>query len=127
AAIEFQRRAAQAFLVSGHFADGRSALERATAAAGVRLPESRLSLVVRIVWYRLLLRLRGFSFRPRDPSEIDAHELMRVDACWSAAHGFAMSDVMMGAAFHAIGALRSLELGEPTRAARALCSYAMSL
>jgi hypothetical protein len=126
AAVDLQRRAAQAFLVSGHFADGRAALERAIAVAGFRLPEGRLSLILRILWCRLLIRMRGFALRRRAANELAARDVMKVDVCWSAAHGFAMSDVMTGAVFHALGARKSLQLGDPTRATRALCSYAMS-
>jgi tetratricopeptide (TPR) repeat protein len=125
-AAEFQRRAGQAFLVSGHFDEGRAALERAIAVAGIRLPGGRLSLIFRLIWYRLLIRLRGFVLRRRPSRARDEREIMRVDLCWSAAHGFAMSDVMVGAVFHALGARMSLDLGDPMRAARSLCTYAMS-
>jgi hypothetical protein len=126
AAAEFQRRAGQAFLVSGHFDEGRAALERALAVAGFRPPKGRLSLIFRLIWYRLLIRMRGFALRRRRERDIDARQIMRVDVCWSAAHGFAMTDVMLGAVFHALNTRLSLDLGDPMRAARSLCTYAMS-
>jgi hypothetical protein len=126
AAVEFERRAAQAFLVSGHFSEGRAALERAIVVAGFRIPEGRLATICRILWNRFLVRLRGFALRHRAAPKVDARDVMRVDVCWSAAHGFAMSDIMKGAVFHALGARKSLQLGDPARGARSLCSYAMS-
>jgi hypothetical protein len=51
---------------------------------------------------------------------------MRVDVCWSVAHGFGMTNATAGTAFHTLGTRLSLNLGDPFRAARALSGYALT-
>src|SRR5262245_37801249 len=97
------------------------------AEAGLPLPHGRLLVIASILYHRLRFRIRGLTLRRRNPMTVPSREIMRVDVGWSAAHGFAMTDAMTGAIFHARGARMALDLGDPARAARALCSYAIWL
>ena len=125
-ALELRSRAANAFLSSGHFDEGTAELRAVLAAVDLRFPESRLSLIVMLVWQRLLLKLRGLGFVPREPAAIEARVLTKVDVCWAVAHGFGMTDAVTGTAFHSLGARLSLNSGDRRRAARALSACVLS-
>src|SRR5207237_180383 len=76
--------------------------------------------LTRLLFGRARIRLRGLSFRERDPRAIDPAELVRIDACRSAAIGLSMIDTIQGADFQARHTLLALRAGEPGRIATAL-------
>jgi len=73
-----------------------------------------------ILLRRARIRLRGLSFRERDPCAVDPGELIRIDACRSASIGLSMIDTIQGADFQARHTLLALRSGEPSRIAAAL-------
>jgi serine/threonine protein kinase len=119
-ALDLRRRAAEQLLRSGHFDEGVAALERALASVGVSLPRTALGAVLQLLFFRVLLVLRGLHFRERDATEVSHRALVRIDTCWSAAFGLALSDTVRGAALQARNLWAALRVGEPYRAARAL-------
>ncbi len=68
-----------------------------------------------MIFRRAILRLRGIRFRERDPTQIPAATLTRIDVCWSAAKGLILSDLIRGFDFQARHALLALRAGEPYR------------
>ena len=78
------RRAAMQFLISGHIDEGLAILQTVLATVGMTLPSTPLRSLASLLWRRTRLRLRGLGFRERDPSEIAAADLTRIDVCWSA-------------------------------------------
>ena len=125
-AVALRSRAANAFLISGHFAEGTAQLRAVLEAVNLRLPSSRIGLLFMMIWQRLLLRLRGFGFSPRAEETIDARTLQRLDVCWAVAHGFGMTNAAVGSAFHTLGARLSLNSGDTYRAARGLSGFTLS-
>ena len=123
-ALELRRRAAMQFLISGHIDEGLATLQSVLATADMKLPRTPLRSLVSLLWRRARLRLRRLGFRERDPSEIAAADLTRIDVCWSAAVGLSVVDTIRGADFQARGLLLSLEAGEPSRIARSLAMEA---
>ena len=119
-ALELQRRAAEQFLISGHIADGVSALRGVLGRVGLRMPGSPRAALLSMLLRQALLRLRGTRFRERDTAQIAPEVLTRIDVCWSAAKGLTLLDPVRGQDFQARHLLRALRAGEPYRVARAL-------
>ena len=126
-AIELNIRAARSFLGAGHVTEGFDALHTILDAAHVRMPEGRFAIVFRILWHRMILKLRGFDLAQRDAKEVTDQERLRFDCCSAAAFGIGMADTIRGAVFQHYGARLALNLGDPLRAARGLCGLALSL
>jgi hypothetical protein len=65
-------------------------------------------------------RLRGLRFTERDPSQVSAERLTKVDICWSVAVGIGLTDPIRGLDFQTRHLLLALSAGEPYRISRAL-------
>jgi eukaryotic-like serine/threonine-protein kinase len=126
-ALECRRQAADQLLRSGRVDEGLEVLGEVLQHVNVRWPRSAVSLIVLILTYRLLLRIRGARFVRRDLSDIAPSEIARVDACFTCATGLAIVSSLRAIYFSHRGALFALSLGEPMRAARALATTAMAL
>jgi serine/threonine protein kinase/tetratricopeptide (TPR) repeat protein len=123
-ALDLRRRAADQLLRAGHIDEGLEAMRGVLSAIGMRLPTSRLATLVAFLFWLTVVRIRGLSFRRRDTSEIAAHELTRIDTCWSVALGLSITDTVRGAVFHNRALVLSLRSGETYRVARAVALHA---
>lgn len=118
--IELQRRAAEQFLVGGHIDEGLDVIRTVLHALDMKLAPSPMRALLSLVWGRTRIRVRGLGFRAREPSDIPADRLLRIDTCWSIATGLALVDYVRAADFNTRHLLQALEAGEPYRMARAL-------
>jgi serine/threonine protein kinase/tetratricopeptide (TPR) repeat protein len=118
--LDLQRRAAAQYLRAGHVSVGIAALRTVLGAVGLRLARTPRRALTSLLLRRLLLRLRGIGFRPRDPTRIAAHDLMRIDVCRSAATGLGLVDPIRGADFQVRHLLLALRAGEAQRVGLAL-------
>lgn len=118
--LEYRRRAAMQYLISGHIDRGQDTLGDVLAAVGMVLPRTPRRALASLLFRRALLRLRGLRFRPRDAGAIAPAELTRIDVCWSAGIGLSNVDWVRGADFHARCLVLALRAGEVSRVARAL-------
>jgi tRNA A-37 threonylcarbamoyl transferase component Bud32 len=114
-ALELRRRAAEQLLRSGHFDRGIEASRVVLAAIGMRIPTTRLRTIASLVYYSLLLRLRGFGFRERPKGQVAAEELIRVDTCQSIAAGLTFVETFVGFVFHRRALLLALAAGDVER------------
>lgn len=119
-ALDCRRRATTQLLAAGHIDEGIEVLRRVLATVGLHLPDSSRAAVASFLWRRLLLRLRGTRFRPRDEESIAPDILQRIDVCCTASVGLATTDPIRGAAFQARHVWLALRAGDPFRVARAL-------
>jgi hypothetical protein len=71
-----------------------------------------------------MLLLRGLRFQTRDETQVSAHDLTRIDLCWSVVAGLSVIDPILGADFQTRGLLLALRAGEPFRICRALAMEA---
>jgi tetratricopeptide (TPR) repeat protein len=118
--VEFQRHAAEQFLIGGHMDRGLELIRTMLAGMGMGLPKSARRALVSLLWQRARLRWRGFHFVMRAAGEIDAETLLRADTCWSATTGLLLVDMISAFSFSARHLLMTLEAGEPYRLARAM-------
>ena len=122
--VELQRRAAEQLLRSGHVDEGLAVLRQVLERIGMRLPATPRGALLSFLVQRFQLRLRGYSFRERPPTEIPADELIRIDACWSVSTGLSLIDTIRGRDFQARHMLLALRAGELTRITRAMANEA---
>ena len=118
--LELRRRAAEQFLVSGHFERGYALLRAVLADVGERFPVSPLAVVFWVLVSRVLLRWRGLAFEDGRPAALDKTALVRIDSLGSAGAGFAMTDNIRGAYFQTKNLLLALDAGDARRIARSL-------
>lgn len=124
-ALDLAHKEAYWSVVSGYALEGRDALTRFLAGAGLRVP-SRRALTARLAIVELRLALRGLRFRPRQVSEIPPHLLQRADFAWDAGRCFMMFDTPSSIYFITLALLLALETGDRARIARAIGAKLMS-
>ena len=120
AGLEFQRRAAEQFLRSGHIDEGLRLIEEILPVLGLRLAKSPRHALISLLWQRAKIAVRGFEFVARDATELSQGDLIQIDTCWTVATGLGLVDNIRGAEFQARHLELALRAGEPGRAARAL-------
>jgi hypothetical protein len=108
-------------MCSGRFDRGVEILGAVLRGVGIAQPRSTLALLVSVLCFRLLLRLRGLCRANRDPADIDRRLLARIDTTRSAGSAFAMTDNVRGAYFQTRSLLLALPSGDRNRTAYALC------
>jgi hypothetical protein len=119
-ALEFQRRVAYQFCISGHIDEGKAALKTVLARVGLTMPATRFRTLLSLLFARARLWFRGLDYTEREADRISAEDLARIDVSWSAAIGLTMIDTIRGADFQTRNLLFALSAGEPYRLARAL-------
>ena len=119
-ALDLQRRAADQLLRSGHFDEGLTAILDVLASIGMRLPPTPLQALVQLVFWRIVIALRGLRYQLVDASQVSPRELMRIDACYAIASSLSLIDPIRGNLFHARNLLATMRAGEPKRVSRAL-------
>ena len=126
-AIHMRQRAAELFLRAGEHELGLTAIRELLGSFDVALPSSSRGAFWAIVARRAFLRLRGTGFRELSEGQVAARELRHVDALWSIGIRLSMMDVMRGGDLLARGLSEALQVGEPQRVARALCTEAWTV
>jgi hypothetical protein len=126
-ALRLRRRATEEYFRSGHFDQGRQALDEVLALTGVRWSGTPWRFRLAEALCRLRLRLRGNGFRERTEGEIPQERLDRIDVCWAAAMGLGPVDYRHSGAFQARHLLLALGAGEPFRVVRAMAQETIHL
>ncbi len=125
-AVDYRGRAAAQFLRSGYIDEGLDAVRVLLAALGMRLATTPRRTVASIVLRRMRIRLRGVGFRPRDPTQIAAEQLQRLDTFAAVTTALGMVDSLRAFDFQCRHMLLALRIGDPVRVARALSVEAIS-
>ncbi len=120
AALELRRRAAEQLLRCGHIDQGLRVAEKVLTPLGIRLARSPRHALLRLLWRRGLLRVRGLAFVERPAASLDPLTLERLDACWAMVVGLARVDNIQAQDFQTLHLLLALRAGEPYRVGRAL-------
>jgi hypothetical protein len=119
-ALDLRRRAAEALLTGGRWAEGEGVLRAVLAAVGLRLPNAPIVALIGLLFFRLCLWLRGLAYRERSAATISPHALTRLDACAGVGRILSVVDTIGGAYFQTRALLQALKLGEPHRLSHAL-------
>ncbi|MDX2036663.1 MAG: AAA family ATPase [Isosphaeraceae bacterium] len=122
---ELERLAAFNLSISGWFGEGLERFKILLKRIGVRVPRSRLAILLSIIRSELRLHRRGLGFQLREESEIDPELLARFDSIDAARRGISMVDPFLGLVYQTPGLLLAFEIGEPKRIARYLAQHAM--
>jgi hypothetical protein len=125
--LELKRSAAEQLLRSGHIDDGLAVLREVLANFGLAIPSSPCRALLRLLFRRAWLRLRGLRFQQRRQEDLDPQELRRLDLCWAVALSLIHTDTIRGVYFGVRHLLLALRAGEPSRVARALAAEAVCL
>jgi tRNA A-37 threonylcarbamoyl transferase component Bud32 len=126
-AIDLRRRAAEELVCSGHIDEGNDVFESVLLAMGIRAPRTPFGIIVSLLFFSILLALRGLRFTSRREEDIDPRDLLRIDCLGSAGTGLGMTDHVRGKEFQIRTLVEALKVGEPVRVARALGFYAAGL
>ena len=125
--FELRSRAASQYLRGGHLREGVHLFEAVLHEVGIRVPEQRWSLLLRIAIERIRLlasRRRAAGTRPKSNSPRD---YAAADACAAAAVGFSMVDPLRSEFFSTRFVRLASRLGEPRRLCLALAGEATQL
>jgi eukaryotic-like serine/threonine-protein kinase len=120
-ALDLRRQAAEQFVMAANFDAATETLHKVLASVGMRMPSSRVHLVVMLLVFRALLWARGTRFALRDEASVPKAALVRLDTCSAVARVFSVTDPLLGAYFQARFLLLALRCGEAYRLAYALC------
>ncbi len=124
-ALELRRIASEQLLRTGHIDRGLEVLDRVLAEMGFSLPATQEKGFLPLLYWRARVRLRGLSFKERDPREVRPLELQKIDVCWSVAASLGMVDHVRSALFQAMNLVRALKAGDRGRIVRALAVEAV--
>ena len=122
--LDRRRLAAEQFLRAGYIDQGLAVATQVLEAVGVSLPATPGRGLLRLLMHRAQLWTRGLEFVERPAGRCDPAALARFDACWSIATGLAVVDTTRASALQSYSLLLALELGEPSRVARAFAMEA---
>lgn len=124
-ALTCRRQAAEHLLHGGYYHDGETLALAALRDVGLPTVGSQL---VKVLWMgavRAYLKVRGLGFQERTPAQAGEEALLRLDTCWAAAWGLSFAKPLAALYLQARHLLLALEVGEPSRAARALAVDAL--
>lgn len=124
-ALTCRRQAAEYLLHGGYYRDGEDLALATLRDVGLPTVGSQL---VKMLWMgavRAYLAVRGLGFRERTPAQAGEEALLRLDTCWAAAWGLSFAKPLEALYLQARHLLLALEIGEPSRAARALAVDAL--
>lgn len=122
--LEYSWRSAEQWLISGHLDIGIAKVQELIGSIGIKLPRTPTEALLKTLWWRTRLRLRGVNFKRRDTSQISAESLSHIDICWLVTAGLSCINPVTGSYFQARHLHRALCGGEPLRIARALSGEA---
>jgi tetratricopeptide (TPR) repeat protein len=121
-ALALRRRASEQLMRAGYLDQGMEASRIAAAAIGIRIPRTSAGALVRFLFYRTMVRLRGFAFRERDPRELSPGRLNQIDMCFSLFATLGMVEPLLGYALTMQGLLLALSAGDIERVAVGMAS-----
>jgi hypothetical protein len=122
---DLRRRAAEQLIRSGNIDEGVATLRSALQPLGVAIATRPIQALRSLILRRIQIRLRGLGYRERDPADLPARALARIDFAWSLSSSLSFVDPLVGSDLNALHVLLALRAGEPSRVCRAIASEAV--
>lgn len=116
-ALELRQRIADQLVRCGQTEAGLDILRDILHAVGITLPRSHGVAILRLLYDRLRLALRGFGYRERSESACDPADLHRLDALKIACNGLVSVDMLLATVIETRMLRLALDVGEPRRLA----------
>lgn len=115
--IGLRRRAAEELMRAGFLDQGLGVARDVLADAGLELARHPIAA---LLLERARVRLHGSRIHLR--TDASAHELARIDLCWSMSSALVLTDNVHGAYFQSRGLMLALRSGDPYRVARSVAT-----
>lgn len=119
-AINLQRKALEQLLRTGTLEVDAQLTHTVLKAVGMKAPSGRFRAIFNFLWRRILLRLRGYKFKPRSEEDIDPDILQKIDVCWSVSSALTFVQPLYGYIVQMQMTSLTLEAGDPYRVAASL-------
>ncbi len=116
---DLERAAAEQLLMAGHIDKGIGILRGVLKSWGMSLPGSPLSALVQLIFFRLVLAIRGLKFEERAPEAVRPEDRARIDAMYGVAIGLSIVDVVLSACVQARHMALALDVGHRYQVMRA--------
>ncbi len=125
-ALQLGARRTEFLLRAGCLTEGVDSANEVLAAVDLRLSKTVRQALISLSWHRVLLRLRGLDYTPRELGQVPERKLAQIDALLDASSMITSVDPIIGTELLARGLRRALTTGEPRRVVRALLLEASS-
>jgi len=122
AALRFELRAAEQFLMGGSLDAGLDASDMVLGRVGITLAPTPWRAILSVLGRRAILKIRGFKFHERPESAVPADQLQRLDVCSFLGGPLGMVEPLRGFDLQVRQTLLALKAGEPRRVARAMAN-----
>ncbi len=119
----FERAAAAQLLAAGRIEEGGTVLRRVLVSAGVDVPRSPGAAVLRVVAYKLRLKVLGLRFEERESASVSAEDRARIEAVHVASLGLTSVDNVLAACMQALELIEALRAGDRAQVLRAAVIY----
>ncbi len=116
---DLERAAAEQLVMAGHIDEGIRILRSVLRSWGMSLPTSPLSALLQLIFYRLVLAIRGLKFAEREPESVRPEDRARIDAMYGVAIGLSIVDVVLSACVQARHMAQALDVGHRYQVMRA--------
>ncbi len=118
--VEFQRRAAEQLLLSGHLDRGLKLMDTISHSLGMPTAGTGKRALLSVATGRVRVRLRGFRHRLRTRDSLSATDSTKLDVTWTLACSLGLIHPVVATYYHNKHLLMALEAGEPLHLLRAL-------
>jgi tetratricopeptide (TPR) repeat protein len=118
--IDLRRLAAEQLLLAGHITRGIALMDEISRAVGMGATRHGKPALFSVLLGRLMLRMRGLSFRLRPLAEVSDTDRVQLEVAWTIACSLSLIDPINGARYHNEHMLLALRVGEPRHLLRAL-------
>ena len=121
--LGLERAAAAHLLAAGRIDEGGVVLRRVLETSGVDVPRSPGAAILRVIGYKLRLKVLGLRFEERDSATVRPEDRARIEAVHVASLGLTSVDNVLAACMQALELIEALRAGDRAQVLRAAVIY----